>query len=259
MTHRGRAQPGGARGDARRAVGGGRSARHSAVSDRLRALYGAIGGAAGVSSAGDRRSLRPLRWSWSLPRGCPLLLLRLVEEMVRRHAPRSLKLLVLVRRGRRSAWLALTLGLVWGGLAIGLLAAFHLLSVFGAIVLLLRDVPDFAWRAAGRDTSWPSPLDRRSCLRRPISSGCFPISRCGAGRLRCFFSCSPRHASRPVGDALGTSCSTASSPCLPVAWFMALAVSQGWPGGAVDRGSDHRADRAGDRDRAFRRPARSGE
>ncbi|WP_324806984.1 hypothetical protein SH584_10720 [Sphingomonas sp. LY29] len=113
------------------------SDRHSAVSDHLRALYGATAALMAfrllATAVPATAPLVMVVAAW-----LPFLLLRLVEEMVRRHAPRSLKLLVLVGAIAFSV-LALTLGLVWGGLAIGLLAAFHLLSVFGAIVLLLRD------------------------------------------------------------------------------------------------------------------------
>lgn len=113
-----------------------RSARHSAVSERLRALYGLTAALMALRLlAGFVPPASPLVMvaaAW-----LPFMLLRLAEEMVRRHAPRAMKYLVL-GGGLLFTILAVTLGLVWDGLAISLLAAFHALSIAGTIILLLR-------------------------------------------------------------------------------------------------------------------------
>jgi hypothetical protein len=65
----------------------------------------------------------------------PLVTLRLAEELVRRHAPRWLKLLALAGAGAFSL-LAVTFGLVWTGPAIIALALFQA-AVLGAILVHL--------------------------------------------------------------------------------------------------------------------------
>lgn len=111
------------------------SARYSAVSKRLRILYGL---AAALMALRLLTVLVPsaaplvmVEASW-----LPFMLLRLAEEMVRRHAPRAMKYFAL---GGAILFtiLAVTLGLVWGSLAIGLLAGFQALGVAGTIMLLL--------------------------------------------------------------------------------------------------------------------------
>ncbi|OJW67341.1 MAG: hypothetical protein BGO57_02795 [Sphingomonadales bacterium 63-6] len=66
----------------------------------------------------------------------PLVTLRLAEELVRRHAPRAVKLLALAGAGGFSV-LAVTLGLVWTGPAIIALALFQAAVVVAILMHLL--------------------------------------------------------------------------------------------------------------------------
>lgn len=67
----------------------------------------------------------------------PLVTLRLAEELVRRHAPRWLKLLALFGAGGFSL-LAVTFGLVWTGPALIALALFQAAVVVAILLHLLR-------------------------------------------------------------------------------------------------------------------------
>lgn len=67
----------------------------------------------------------------------PLVTLRLAEELVRRHAPRWLKLLALAGAGAFSL-LAVTFGLVWTGPALMALGAFQAAVVIAILFHLLR-------------------------------------------------------------------------------------------------------------------------
>jgi hypothetical protein len=67
----------------------------------------------------------------------PLITLRLTEELVRRHAPRWLKLLALAGAGGFSL-LAVTFGLVWTGPALIALALFQAAVVVAILLHLLR-------------------------------------------------------------------------------------------------------------------------
>lgn len=68
----------------------------------------------------------------------PLVTLRLAEELVRRHAPRWLKLVALAGAGAFSM-LAVTFGLVWTGAAIVALALFQAVVVGAVLLHLTRE------------------------------------------------------------------------------------------------------------------------
>ncbi len=80
----------------------------------------------------------------------PLVTLRLAEELVRRHAPRPLKLLALGGAGAFSL-LAVTFGLVWTGPALIALALFQAAVVVAIVLHLLAQRASVSlaeWRAA---------------------------------------------------------------------------------------------------------------
>lgn len=114
------------------------AARRSPVAARLRLVYGLVGALL---------LLRLVYAAWMVPpvaslvmiaaAWLPVAMLRLAEELVRRHAPRAVKLAALVGAIGFSV-LAVTFGLVWSGAAIAALAAFQMLAMIAVIVMLMR-------------------------------------------------------------------------------------------------------------------------
>ncbi|PZO82012.1 MAG: hypothetical protein DI629_02500 [Mesorhizobium amorphae] len=113
----------------------------SALVRRLRALYTLTALLLGLRLAGKGLEhgffsvVEMMVAAW-----LPLAGLRLVEEMLRRHAPRPLKLLVL-GGGLAFSLVALLLGALWSEAALLLLAGFQALATAGMIVLLLSARP----------------------------------------------------------------------------------------------------------------------
>lgn len=113
----------------------------SALARRLRALYTLTALLLGLRLAGTALGhgffsvVEMMVAAW-----LPLAGLRLVEEMLRRHAPRPLKLLVL-GGGLAFSLVALVLGALWSEAALLLLAGFQALATAGMIVLLLSARP----------------------------------------------------------------------------------------------------------------------
>ena len=121
---------------ARRGIAG--AAERSAVAARLRKLYSLVAALLAlrlamtiVSSAVFAVALMLLA-SW-----LPLMALRLVEELRRRHVPTPVKLLALVG-GIAFSVVAVTLGFVWSRLALIGLAAFQAVMLAAMIALLAR-------------------------------------------------------------------------------------------------------------------------
>lgn len=120
------------------------AARRAPVAARLRRVYSLVAMLLGLRLAFEAWQATPVIVAVMIVSAwLPVSTLRLAEELVRRHAPRTVKLAAL---GGAFAFtvLALTLGLVWSGLAIAALAAFQALSIIAVVTLLVRNRHDVA-------------------------------------------------------------------------------------------------------------------
>lgn len=120
------------------------SARRAPVAARLRLVYGLVAALLGLRLLFDAWPATPVVVAMMVVVAwLPGATLRLAEELVRRHAPRLVKLAALGGALVFTA-LALTLGLVWSGLAITALAAFQALAIIAIVILLVRNRHDVA-------------------------------------------------------------------------------------------------------------------
>lgn len=113
------------------------TARRSPVAARLRLVYGLIGVLLALRLLYTAWPFAPVAAAVMIAAAwLPVAVLRLAEELVRRHAPRLVKFAAL-GGALAFTFLAVTLGLVWSEAAIVALAAFQSLAIVAVIVLLL--------------------------------------------------------------------------------------------------------------------------
>ncbi|WP_311271182.1 hypothetical protein [Sphingobium sp. WCS2017Hpa-17] len=125
---------------ARRGIAG--AARRATVARRLLLLYSL------VAALLFLRLVQPLWPAWPVTAAMmmtavwlPFATLRLAEELVRRHAPRIVKLAAL-GGSLLLTLLPLTLGLIWTDQAVAALAMFQAMMILCVLVLLLRNRRD---------------------------------------------------------------------------------------------------------------------